>query len=197
MTQDRPIGRREQAKAAKRARILAAADRLFSEQGYAGTTTQQIADAADVASGTVFTYAATKAELLLMVVNHRLRDGAARGLARAERVAEPVAATMALLAPLFELAVADPDTFVLFAREVLFGAEGEHRSEAVAAVTQIGDAIGSVLPLRSGIDPTDAGRAVLSVVLFELNRIRRGASPAGRDRVAAQVALVLYGLCDV
>ena len=61
-------GRRERSKLQKRARIFTAARTLFAEHGYAEVTTQQIAEHADVAAGTVFRYAATKAELLLMVL---------------------------------------------------------------------------------------------------------------------------------
>ena len=43
---ERPVGRREQNKADKWQRILDAATRLFAEQGYAATTTTQIAKAA-------------------------------------------------------------------------------------------------------------------------------------------------------
>ena len=60
-------GRRERAKADKRARILAAARALFEERGFERTSMSEVARAADVAQGTVFQYAATKAELLMMV----------------------------------------------------------------------------------------------------------------------------------
>jgi|GEM_PF-575066 len=66
------LGRRDRAKREKRDRILRAAGDLFSRQGYAATTTAQIAEAADVAHGTLFRYATTKAELLLMVGNERI-----------------------------------------------------------------------------------------------------------------------------
>lgn len=60
-------GRREWKKRQKRSRIIAAARELFYAQGYRKTTTQQIAQAANVASGTLFLYAKTKEELLLLV----------------------------------------------------------------------------------------------------------------------------------
>ena len=190
-------GRRAQAKAQKRARICAAADELFRAQGYAGTTTQQVADVADVAAGTVFTYAASKPELLMMVMNHRLRTELARGMAAAEDVTDPLAGIMTLLTPLLELAAADRETFVLFVREVLFGNEGEHRAESQAAIDQLTTSIGAVVQRapghRSGLDAEAVGRAVLSVVLIELNRIRRGRTAPNRELVANQVELVLKG----
>ncbi|OYN96386.1 TetR/AcrR family transcriptional regulator [Enemella evansiae] len=190
-------GRRAQAKAQKRARICAAADELFRAQGYAGTTTQQVADVADVAAGTVFTYAASKPELLMMVMNHRLRTELARGMAAAEDVTDPLAGIMTLLTPLLELAAADRETFVLFVREVLFGNEGEHRAESQAAIDQLTTSIGAVVQRapghRSELDAEAVGRAVLSVVLIELNRIRRGRTAPNRELVANQVELVLKG----
>lgn len=47
-------------KAATRRRILEAAERLFAEQGFEATTTRDIAAAAEIASGTLFNYFATK-----------------------------------------------------------------------------------------------------------------------------------------
>jgi len=64
-----PIGRRDRAKQDKHERIMTAARDLFAEQGVSGVTTQQIADRADVAIGTLYRYASTKARLLIMVQN--------------------------------------------------------------------------------------------------------------------------------
>lgn len=66
-----PIGRRERAKQAKRERITTAARELFAEHGVSGVTTQQITHRADVANGTLYLYASTKAELLIMVQNEK------------------------------------------------------------------------------------------------------------------------------
>ena len=62
-----PVGRGERAKGDKRERIMAAARELFAERGVSGVTTQRIADRADVAIGTLYRYAATKAGLLLVI----------------------------------------------------------------------------------------------------------------------------------
>jgi len=60
-------GRRERNKLEKRQRIIAAARSLFAAQGFAETTTLQIAEAADIGSGTLFLYARSKEDLLVMV----------------------------------------------------------------------------------------------------------------------------------
>lgn len=66
------LGRRERNKLEKRNRIVAAARRLFAEQGFADTTTQQIAEAADIGTGTLFLYARSKEDLLVMVFHEEM-----------------------------------------------------------------------------------------------------------------------------
>jgi len=63
---DRPaIGLRERKKAKTFAAIQQHALRLFREQGYAATTVEQVADAAEVSPSTVFRYFPTKEALVL------------------------------------------------------------------------------------------------------------------------------------
>ncbi len=53
--------------ARRRERILSAAAGLFSQQGYAGTTIKEVAEAADMAEGTLYNYFRGKREILLAV----------------------------------------------------------------------------------------------------------------------------------
>ena len=62
--------RAEQARATRR-RIIDQAARLFTEQGYAATTLDQIAAAADVAVQTVYFHFRNKATVLKEVVDVR------------------------------------------------------------------------------------------------------------------------------
>jgi TetR/AcrR family transcriptional regulator, cholesterol catabolism regulator len=59
-----PAGRRERHKQQTRERIIAAAAALFAEQGFDGTTFDDIAERADVARATVFNYFGDKQQLL-------------------------------------------------------------------------------------------------------------------------------------
>lgn len=65
--------RRASQKQDKRERIRAAAWSLFTSQGFAKTTTKQVAREAGIASGTLFLYAKDKPDLLFMVYHDRLQ----------------------------------------------------------------------------------------------------------------------------
>lgn len=170
------LGRRERAKAEKRARILAAARALFEERGFERTSMSEVARAADVAEGTVFQYAATKVELLMMVVDalwgaHEratttpsLSALAAPGAATAggetaDRIAELISPLVTAMRRWSELAA-------WVAREILFGADMPHRrrvldhvdrlEEKIAARLQDGraDASGAIGAARDGATGT-------------------------------------------
>jgi AcrR family transcriptional regulator len=64
---NRPVGRREQNKADKWQRILAAARQLFDERGFEDTTTVEISRAAGVGAGTLYLYVESKEQLLFAV----------------------------------------------------------------------------------------------------------------------------------
>jgi AcrR family transcriptional regulator len=58
-----PLGLRERSKAKRRVLIVQTAMRLFAEQGYAGTTVADIADAAELAPRTIAGYFPTKIDI--------------------------------------------------------------------------------------------------------------------------------------
>lgn len=61
----KPMGRRERKKLETRRRIFRVAFDLFATKGFEETTVEEIAEAADVAKGTVFNYFPNKRALLL------------------------------------------------------------------------------------------------------------------------------------
>lgn len=61
--------RRERQMAARLEQILDAAARLFAERGFHRTTTRDIAQAADVAEGTLYNYFETKNDLLFAILS--------------------------------------------------------------------------------------------------------------------------------
>ncbi len=64
--------RRERAKLEKERRILDAAQELFREKGFEATTTKEVAERADIATGTLFLYAKDKNDLLLWVYSQKI-----------------------------------------------------------------------------------------------------------------------------
>lgn len=190
------LGRRERNKAAKRAAISRAAADLFALRGYAGTTTQQVARAADIAEGTLFRYAETKPELLLMVIHDYLRP-------LVEQAPEPSGSleddVLALLNPIIELAEDQPGNAAPILREVLFGEDGPQRRAVLELVEAIVERIVALLrPYEDGLDGMDldeVARWIFSTLVSELlhNVIRKGS----RDEHAAlraRVRVLLRGL---
>jgi AcrR family transcriptional regulator len=66
------MSRQKQSPEQRREQILQAAGNLFAEQGFAGTTTKEIARAADIAEGTIYKYFASKQEILFAMVKSQM-----------------------------------------------------------------------------------------------------------------------------
>jgi AcrR family transcriptional regulator len=73
MARVRTEGRRERQKRRTLEKIIRAAGTLFERKGFEGTTTQEITERADIGTGTLFNYAKTKEELLLVVFRDEMR----------------------------------------------------------------------------------------------------------------------------
>jgi len=164
-----PVGRRERSKLDKLERITRAASELFAEHGVDEVTTQQIADRADIGSGTLFLYAKTKGELLLLVQNANYAEALERGRAAAERIEDPVDAVLALVAPVVECNRAQVENGRTYIREMVFGDPLEPRyAEALAIVAGTEEAVAAILQRDGRIDSARAATLahVLSAVLL-------------------------------
>jgi AcrR family transcriptional regulator len=75
------IGRAERNKRDKRARLIRAARELFQTKGFEATTTSEIAEAAEVAKGTLFFHAKSKEALLVMMFQEEVGDAIERAFA--------------------------------------------------------------------------------------------------------------------
>lgn len=141
-----PVGRRERNKQAKLERITAAARELFAERGVDDVTTQQIAEKADIGTGTLFLYAKTKGELLLLVQNSGYADALEEGRAAAQRIPEALDAVMAIIRPVVECNRIQVDNGRTYLRELVFGdPEEPHHRDALALTIQTEEAIAAVL----------------------------------------------------
>jgi AcrR family transcriptional regulator len=164
-----PVGRRERNKQAKLERILAAASELFSKHGVDEVTTQQIADKADIGTGTLFLYAKTKGELLLMVQNAQYAGALERGRASAESIPDVLDAVLSIVQPIVECNRAQIENGRTYLREMVFGDPVEpHHGEALAIAAQTEEAITTVLRRDNQVGEGDAATLarVVSGVMF-------------------------------
>jgi AcrR family transcriptional regulator len=165
-----PTGRRERNKQDKLDRITAAASELFATHGVDEVTTQQIADKADIGTGTLFLYAKTKGELLLLVQNAHYAVALERGRADAETTPGVLDAVLAIVRPIVECNRSQVDNGRTYLREMVFGDSEEPRHrEALAIVVQAEEAIAAVLRRDGRV--TDEGDAatlarIVSAVMF-------------------------------
>ncbi|WP_402843163.1 TetR/AcrR family transcriptional regulator [Microbacterium sp. GXS0129] len=185
-------GRRDRNKQDKRDRILAAARDLFAERGFSGVTTQQISERADVAAGTLFRYAATKGELILMVENDAFAASVDGGIARARAIADPAEAVFALVEPVLALAERNAENTMAYQRELLFGGADEpHRQEGIAVIVRLEEAVAALLPVDHAAAYI-AARSVFAVLHLAL--VSASLTPVERTRsVRLQIQQIVRG----
>jgi AcrR family transcriptional regulator len=199
-------GRRARSTADKHRRIFAAAAELFNERGFEAVTTQEIADRADVATGTVFRYASSKGELLLMVYNEKFREAIEAGTRAAANIDDPAAAAVALIDSIIAFAADNPQNSVLYQRELLFGPPEEaYRAEGIGLVEELEAAIARRLvgaTQAPGADPAAVERgaaraarsvfAALSLLLAQPSTgVRWGGD--GEGELREQIAQIVRG----
>lgn len=164
-----PPGRRERNKQEKLDRITAAATELFAEYGVEDVTTQQIADKADIGTGTLFLYAKTKGELLLLVQNANYAEALQRGRADAETIRDALGAVMAVVRPIVECNRSQIDNGRFYLREMVFGDPTEpHHSAALSIVGQTEEAIAAILDRDElgGVGDAATTARIISAIMF-------------------------------
>ena len=164
-----PVGRRERNKQQKLDRITAAASELLAEHGIEDVTTQQIADKADIGTGTLFLYAKTKGELLLLVQNAHYAEALQQGRADAESTPDVLDAVLAIVRPIVECNRAQVDNGRTYLREMVFGDPAEPRhAEALSIVAQTEEAIAAVLGRHELVSAGDAATTahVVTAIMF-------------------------------
>ncbi|MGW7680609.1 TetR/AcrR family transcriptional regulator [Kribbella sp. NPDC054772] len=163
------VGRRERNKQEKLERITAAARDLFAERGVDEVTTQEIADKADIGAGTLFLYAKTKGELLLLVQNSTYAEALAQGKTAAEDIPDMLDAVMAIIRPVVECNRKQIDNGRTYLREIVFGDPAEpHHRDALGLTVQTEKAISDVLRRDQRISADDAATLahIVSAIMF-------------------------------
>jgi AcrR family transcriptional regulator len=154
-----PRTRRERAKQEKHERIRAAAQELFAEHGVSGVTTQQIADRADVAIGTLFRYASTKAELLIMVQNQKFATAIDDGRAGAAAASGqgPLEEVLALIRPVVACVREHVENGRTYLHELVHGDPAEpYRRAGLTLAGRLEDGIAALLDRDARVDPGEA-----------------------------------------
>lgn len=164
-----PVGRRERNKQQKLDRITAAARELFAERGVDEVTAQEIADRADIGAGTLFLYAKSKGELLLLVQNSTYADALTQGRRAAENIPDMLDAVMAIVRPVVECNRKQVDNGRTYLREIVFGdPEEPHHRDALNLTVQTELAIADVLQRDDRIHSDDAATLahIVSAIMF-------------------------------
>ncbi|MCY4427140.1 MAG: TetR/AcrR family transcriptional regulator [Halieaceae bacterium] len=126
---DAPPGRRERAKRDKLRRITEAARHLFETQGFEKTTTQQIADVADIGTGTLFLYTESKEDLLIMVFEGEMREQAAHAFSRISESASPVDQICSVFSDMMDYHAKDLMISEVLIKSMVMAPAAEHRSK--------------------------------------------------------------------
>lgn len=198
MTVDsRPLGRRERNKLDKLERITTAAGELFAERGVDDVTTQEIADRADIGTGTLFLYAKTKGELLLLVQNSMYAEALERGRAAAADADGVLEGVLAVIRPVIECNRTQIDNGRTYLREIVFGdPEEPHHGEALALTGQTEQLVSDVIARDTRVSADEAAalaRIVSAVMFLTMSATINIAHSVEQivDEVAAQIRVIL------
>ena len=158
MTSSLPAGLRERKKAKTRAAIREAAMQLFEEQGYASTTVEQIAEAAEVSPSTFFRYFPSKEDVILTDDYDPLFVEAIRG--QPPEVATIDAMINGMRSVIQGLS---PEEWGLESRrQRLFSAVPELRARAMQQTLEALDLLAGVLAERAGKPADDLTSRVIA-----------------------------------
>lgn len=198
-----PPGRRERNKQEKLQRIVAAARRLFDERGFDGATTQAIAEAADIGAGTLFLYAPSKEDLLIMV----FRDDMIAASRSARMALDPAAPMldqlMALFGAMIEHHARDVPLARVLIKELAMPASKQAQDNIAVLMREIYGGLAEVLRvgqqhghIRAALDLRAAAEALFGVYYLGLITWLSGATPRPmfEIRLRKKLAVVLSGV---
>jgi AcrR family transcriptional regulator len=162
-------GRRERNKLQKRARIVAAARDLFQRQGFADTTTQQIADAADIGTGTLFLYARSKEDLLVMVFKDEMLETVRAIYADLPAETPTVGRLLAVFNRMADYHARDPDLSRLLLRELIVPSSPARSSDIAELMDTIYDGLTDIIRADRRVDdPALVARSAFALYYFAL-----------------------------
>jgi AcrR family transcriptional regulator len=196
MTSPLPAGLRERKKAKTRAAIREHALRLFENQGYAATTVDQIAEAADVSQSTFFRYFPTKEDVVL---SDEYDPVIVAGLRAQPPDLHPVEAIRRSIRTAFEnISPAEWEREQF--RQRLFRSVPELRARAVQQYVETIEMLAEVVAQRAGLPADDfsarvvAGAVIGAALAAVSDRMTMGYQLPDFDRMDAALNLLQAGL---
>lgn len=196
-------GRRERNKQEKLARIVAAARSLFRERGFAETTTQQIAEAADIGTGTLFLYARSKEDLLVLVFRDEMLETARTAFATVDRTAPLLDQLVQVFTTMLDYHEEDPAIARILLREVAIPNAAGTPTDISELLDVIFSGLADLVATARPSDLVDARAAALLVAenLFANYYLGLLARIGGRitrkqflDRLRRLIAITLDGV---
>jgi AcrR family transcriptional regulator len=183
-------------------RIEHAGWKLFTTRGYEATSTREIADAADIAAGTLFNYFPEKRSLLLHLMRREI-DGALDDAFASLPSSTLEAQLVHVLEALGECCASERRLSRVFVKELLF-TDGEQRTDSAAWTFDLVKRLAGLIEqaqsageLDPDVDPLAAAQQVFSACYFSLVTWLGGTIPsrsAHRAQVRASLGLLLRGL---
>jgi AcrR family transcriptional regulator len=164
-------GRRERNKLQKRMRIVDAARALFQRQGFAETTTQQIAAAADIGTGTLFLYAKSKEDLLIMVFKDEMLETARAIYADLPAGASVTDQMMTVFNRMADYHARDADLTRLLLKELVIPDSSDRISDIAELMDAIFDGLTDIVraaPHKPNGDPALIARSAFALYYFQL-----------------------------
>jgi AcrR family transcriptional regulator len=184
------LGRRESNKRVKAERIRAAAASLFHSRGYRETTMKTIAAAANVASGTLFLYAADKRDLLLLIINDELDVLTADSFSGIDHRTPLLDQLVQVFAARYHYWGVDPELSLRALQEVLLPQSGDERPESqfsryqsrreglIANIISLLEEHERAGSLRAGEDPAILAKLIVAVHLSVVRSWLRNFAPS-------------------
>lgn len=199
------VGRRERNKQEKLARILDAAKHLFGTKGFAETTTQAIAERADIGTGTLFLYARSKEDLLVMVFRDEMIATSRAAFNNMPPTKSLVDQLMHVFGMMIDYHDRDAELARILLKEIMFPPSPERREDiptlmrviysGIADLVRAGQAAGR---LRAKVDPRLAAESLFAIYYFALIYWLGGYTSKQRliARLRAKLAMAVQGLAE-
>ncbi len=199
-----PLNRRERERAARRGELLAAAEALFHERGYQGTTMAALAEAVELPLATIYTLFPAKEQIYFTLIEERAADlfatveaassEAEPGLARLLAVVERVVAFFEDHRAFFQLFISTRSGFEWTVKDDLGEAVNRIYNrylDLMESIVTEAIARGEVKPLPAG-EITHAIAGLMNAFIFQWV-VERTDRPLA-DQLPVLTELLLHGV---